>query len=282
MRPASFDLQQPPTVTAALSLLADDSSRKVRIMAGGQALLKTLRERAEQPQCIVDISGLHELDYVRRADDAVDIGALVTLASLAANPVIAADLPALHEAALSVGDVQIRNRATLGGNVLSGWSSDLAVVLLALDATGTLRTQQQSRTLTIAEVVRDGCAADELLMSLRIPCRASCAFTKLARRSADPALANAAIAVTPDHARYHVAVGGVHSHPLRLPQVETALAQPTTSLATIEKICRIEADKLSPPPNPHGSADYRRRVLPTLVLRTLQRTRALAGLGVLT
>lgn len=276
MRPAEFDFERPRTVAEVCARLARGGA-DCAVLAGGQSLLKQLRERIRAPRALIDISALRELAYVRgSASEGIDIGALTTLATLATDATIARHCPALAAGAARVGDVQIRARGTLGGNLLSGWSSNLGVVLAALGASATLVSSTHTRAVDAEELVRAGCASDELVVGFRLPRTPASAFEKLARRSANPVIASAAVGIR--ERRFGLAVGGVHDHPLRLPAVEALLdggerRRPRLADAIGQAVSRLDA-----PTTPHASAAYRRRVLPVIALRALER--ALAGAGI--
>lgn len=280
MRPAEFDLQRPQTMTAALDCLAGADADSA-IIAGGQSLLKQMRERSRQPRTLIDISALNELDYVRTTASGLEIGALTTLATLASTPSVASGCSALACAARSVGDVQIRARGTIGGNVLSGWTGDLGVVLSALRATAALQSTRERRVIEVDELLANGCRADELITAFTLPATRASAFEKLSRRSADPVIVSAAACVEQHRngLRIGLAVGGVYSHPLRLPELEALLEGGERDACCLARAIAQAVASLQAPSTPHASAAYRLRVLPVIALRVLGETFAIANLG---
>lgn len=283
MRPADFHLERPRNLADALDCL-QSAAGDTCVLAGGQSVLKQLRDRVIAPRRIVDISGLRELDYVKDTDTILELGALTSLAMIASAPLIAARCMALAEAAARVGDVQIRTRATLGGNLRSGWSSDLGVVVAAARAGVELCSRRGGRSIAGDELLAGGpnsCASDELIRAVSFPVCSGSAFEKLARRSADPALASAAAFVWRDVDRVEIglAVGGVHFHPLRLAAVEAVVAKHGLDASRIDAALAVAASEVVPVDTPHAGAAYRRRVLPVIARRALATALRRAQLG---
>jgi carbon-monoxide dehydrogenase medium subunit len=134
MRPMpGFSLHRPETLKGAIGLLNElEDSMPI---AGGTDLLINLREGARKAKHLVDLGLIKELRYVREADDMIRIGSTTTHAQLAASELIKEKAPVLSEAASSVGSVQIRNAATVGGNLCNASpGADTAPPLLVLGA----------------------------------------------------------------------------------------------------------------------------------------------------
>lgn len=267
MRPARFHIERPSTLAQALEVLAALPSGSA-VLAGGQALVKQLRERSIAPAALLDISRVSELAFIRRTDSSLEIGALTTLADLIASASPGVPCVALTEAASKVGDAQIRARATVGGNLLAGGTSDLAVVLLACAAQATLVARTGTRNVTLAELAATACRSDELLHHVNFTLPRASAFEKLARRSADPAIVSAAACVHLD-GRIVIAAGGVHAHAVTLPAVSDLLSAGERRRAQLSHALSAAIAPLNAPTTAHASAAYRRRVLPTIALRAL-------------
>lgn len=267
MRPARFRIERPPTLAQALEVLAAMPAG-VAVLAGGQALIKQLRERSIAPAALLDISRIAELAFVRCTGTTVEIGALTTLADLIANDLPGRPCAALTQAAAKVGDLQIRSRATVGGNLLSGATSDLAVALIACEAEAMLIASSGTRKATTAELAATACRRDELLHHVRFTLPRASAFEKLSRRSADPAIVSVAACVHAD-GRIVIAAGGVHAHAVLLPTLSDLLASGERRRAELMRALTAAIAALDAPATPHASAAYRRRVLPTIALRAL-------------
>jgi len=130
-----FDMVLPASVEECLRTLAERGP-DARVVAGGTDLLPQLKNNMIQTECVVDLSGVRQLREVARANGSgLRIGAAVTARTLERDPGVKAAYPAISESGALVGSVQVRNLATLGGNLCNAApSADMAPPLLALDA----------------------------------------------------------------------------------------------------------------------------------------------------
>src|SRR5829696_2853965 len=115
MFPAAFEYHRPSTLQEAVSLL-QQSGGDAKILAGGHSLLPLLKLRLAEPKALIDIGRLPGLQGIRSVNGAIVIGSLTTHAELAASNELRTALPPLAEAAALVGDLQVRNRGTIGGS----------------------------------------------------------------------------------------------------------------------------------------------------------------------
>ena len=128
------DYQYPKTVDEALDLLAEWSGQ-ARVIAGGTDLVLQIQRGERQASCLIDISRIDELRGIEEKDGTITVGAAVTHADAAASPLLQSVVPVLSEAAAEVGSPEIRNAATIGGNVVNAQpAADTALALLALEA----------------------------------------------------------------------------------------------------------------------------------------------------
>jgi aerobic carbon-monoxide dehydrogenase medium subunit len=282
MRPAAFEFVRARTLGEALELLRPGNGDTV-VLAGGQTLLRQMRAREATPRRVVDLSAIEGLDEIAIDDEALVLGALVRLERLASDPAVARACPALREAALRIADVQVRNRATVGGNVCIGPSSDAGTVLAASGGEVVLRDAGGERRVSAADFLRRGerpCGPGEIIVALRFGLSPASAFEKIARRAVDPAIVNAAAVARHEGARVRldVALGAVHAHVVALPSLE--LGAEELDGAAFERVVGERAASLDPPSTPHAGAEYRRRVIPVLARRAATRAlRRLAGGG---
>ena len=142
---------RPGTVEEAVSLLASHDG--ARALAGGQTLVNVMKARAASPDVLVDLADLADLRAIGfSADGLLEIGAMVTYAQLQGSSEVEVARPILAEVAGTIGDVQVRNRGTVGGNVcVSDPTNHLPPLLVALDATFTIRGQDGERTVSADE-----------------------------------------------------------------------------------------------------------------------------------
>lgn len=279
MRPAPFDYVRPDSLEAAVDALRTENAA---VLAGGQVLLNRLRARLDRPDVVVDISRVPGLDHVRVEGAEFVVGALVRLTDLVSSTGVSS-VPALAQAARSVGDPQVRNMATVGGNVLNPDPvSDIAAVLLASNGTLVFRGSDGDRSVPAHEFfVRAAPRPEsgELLTELRFG-RAGTpsAYVKLSRRAADAAVASAAAFV---HAEKGVltevglAFSGSHHHPVRAHTVEQELTGSPFDAGRARAAVEAFSAELRPMDSPHAEPEYRRRMTAVVAVRALQQ--ALSG-----
>ena len=233
------------------------------------------------PSCVVDVSRLAELRGVSRDGDVLDVGAAVTFAELAAAPLIARHAPLLAQAARCFGAWQIRNRATLGGNIGTGSpAGDSLPVLLALGAEVECASVRGTRVVASADLHvgyrQLALERDELIVRVRVPCRhrdAVQVFRKVGTRAAQ-AVSKAVVAFsfTRRGGRLRdvrLAAGSVAPTPLRLLDAERACegARPTAALAA--EVARLASRGVTPIDDVRSTALYRRWVVGRLVERVI-------------
>jgi carbon-monoxide dehydrogenase medium subunit len=133
MIPASFDYASPESLKDALALLAGKPSSKV--LAGGQSLIPILKLRLAEPEQLIDLGGIAELHFIAETDGVIRIGAMTTHHQVEGSELLKERCPLLAETAAHIGDVQVRNRGTIGGSVVhADPAADYPAALLAMDA----------------------------------------------------------------------------------------------------------------------------------------------------
>jgi CO/xanthine dehydrogenase FAD-binding subunit len=227
VKPAAFDYRAPGSVDEALPLLGLDST----VLAGGQSLVPLLNLRLAQPELVVDINGIAELDYIRADDRSLRIGTMTRQVALERSEPVRRRWPLLHKAIRLVGHPQIRTRGTVGGSVAhADPAAELPVALTALGARLHLRSPAGPRAVDASEfflgpldTVR---RPDELLVEIEVPeppHGAGAGFAEHARTHGDFATAGAAAVVAlGGHAG--IALLGAGPVPARAEAAERALA----------------------------------------------------------
>jgi aerobic carbon-monoxide dehydrogenase medium subunit len=267
MIPAAFEYDRAGTVDDAVRLLAADEDAK--LLAGGHSLIPLLRLRFARPTLLVDIGRLHDLRYVRDDGDMIAIGAVTRHADLADNQLLVERCAIVAAAAAHVGDPQVRHRGTIGGSVAHGDpASDLAAVLLALDAVFVARGAGGDRTIPAREfftgMFSTALGHEDVLTEIRVPAVASAAYLKLARRSQDWATVGVAAARVGD--RVQLALTSMGATPLRARGVDEAIAAGASPADAAERA----TEGTDPPSDASGSAEYRRHLAKVLVRRALE------------
>lgn len=173
MIPAAFEYRRASSVSEALSLmqqLGDDA----RLLAGGHSLIPTMKLRLATPGTLIDIGALSELNYVRDHGGHLAIGACATHWMLESSDLVAAKAPALKQAAASIGDVQIRNRGTIGGALAhADPQADYPGAVLALNAVMVAQVPSGQRTIDASDYFtglwETALNEGELLTEIRVP-----------------------------------------------------------------------------------------------------------------
>src|SRR5437899_8030759 len=147
MIPASFEYVAPKTLEEAVRLL-ERHGDEAKLLAGGHSLLPLMKLRLAQPRYLIDIGRLRGLSYIREENGKIAIGALTTHAEVAASELIRAKCPLLAETAAEIGDVQVRNRGTIGGSLAhADPAADYPAAILALHAAIVLASAGGTRSL---------------------------------------------------------------------------------------------------------------------------------------
>lgn len=273
-------LTTPRTLDQAYGLLAEAIWRPI---AGGTDLMVQLTaELGEPPDRLLDVWQLDELRGITHDGDAITVGALTTYAELRRSPVIAEFLPALTEAAATVGAAQIQNRGTLGGNIANASpAGDTLPIWLATDAEIIVGSARGERAVPAAEFWpayrRTALADDELVLRIRIPLVADrqLRFRKVGTRRAQ-AISKVVIALAwrsvedepaAPWTDVRVALGSMAATPLRATATETVLEGAVPDAATAARAVMALGAELQPIDDVRSTADYRR----TVAGRVLQR-----------
>ena len=285
----SFVYEEPHTLSQALHLLESQGGR-AKAIAGGTDLLVRMKDSRLAPEMLVDIQGLSELKSLDLSQNGLHLGALCTHAEIASSPLVLEHAPVLAQASLSVGAVQTRNLATLGGNLCAGVPSmDGAPALLALEATANIAAGGGIRSLPLDQFFRGpsliALEPGELLLEVVIPrssLRKPASFRKFGRRKAlSLALVNAAASFQLDKAgrilEPRVTLGAVAPAPMRAKNVEDYLAgKSPEDTQVLQKAGQLAAEEARPIDDFRASAAYRRVLIQVLVRRTLADCAALA------
>ena len=134
MIPAQFNYEAPNTIDEALTLLAKNPD-DAKILAGGHSLIPAMKLRLAQPAMLVDIGRIKDLSYIREEGDQIRIGAMTTHYQLESSTLLKRICPLLPECASHIGDVQVRNKGTIGGSVAhSDPAGDWPAAIIALEA----------------------------------------------------------------------------------------------------------------------------------------------------
>jgi probable selenate reductase FAD-binding subunit len=277
---------RPASVREALQLLQKGKGR-ARIVAGGTDLAV---QGGRDIRVLIDISRAG-LTYIRKQAGSLAIGAATPLSELEDSPAIQALAGGLlAQAAATCGSIQIRNMATIGGNLMNGSAAaDVATALLALDATVVVASGNSRRQTPIGEFMatpRKSKAPAALLVEFVIPtppksARSGWTFQKLGRTAMDMALVNVAAGLQLDSRGKvkwaRLALGAVGPTPLRASQAEQRMAGRVLDQALLDEAGDLVAAAVSPITDRRATAEYRRAMSRVLAMRAIAQCGAQAG-----
>jgi carbon-monoxide dehydrogenase medium subunit len=277
MIPAAFGYQRPATLEAALAALAA-SHGSAKVLAGGMSLLPLMKLRLASPETLIDIGRLAELkDSGPLPDGGYQIGALATYADVLETT----QLDFARDAILGIGDVQVRNRGTVGGAIAhADPASDLPALALALDYSVVLRSARGERVVPVdgffAGPFQTAIAADEILVSMRrgpLPAGAGGAYRKLAQPASGYSVVGVAAVVASSggsvsHAR--VALTGVGPVAYRATAVEAALVGSDGSAASVAAAAAHATDGVTVNSDIHADREYRTRMAEVYTRRAIE------------
>ena len=282
-----FDWIPARTVRETCKLLAENGEDTLAL-AGGTDLFTKMKQRRLVPRRLIDIKKIPGLDQIRYDErGGLRIGALATAQAIESSAVIANRFPAIKQAASALGTLQIRNTATLGGNLANASpSAEFAPPLLALDAAVQCVSLNAERLVFLSEFfVAPGktvLAKDELITEVRVPNPppgARAIYLKHSLRKMDVAIASAAVFLVLDGnlcVDARIALGAVGPVPFRAPKAEAAirgqrLAGDQSQGALFEEVARLASEASVPIDDLRAYAGYRSKLVAMLVGKGLER-----------
>src|SRR5450759_5089169 len=202
MIPAAFEYLRAESLDHAVALLTEHGS-DAKLLAGGHSLLPLMKLRLAQPSLLIDLGLIADLSFIEDRGDHLAIGPLATDHALEVSDVVGARSPLLAQAASTVGDMQVRNRATIGGSLAHGDpAADLPAVAMALGASLLLKGPGGERTIRAEDFFLDiwttALEPDEAIAEVRVPTSQEPTFStyeKFRQRAGDWATAGVAVQV---------------------------------------------------------------------------------------
>jgi CO/xanthine dehydrogenase FAD-binding subunit len=277
--------ESPTRLAAAYALLADTSvDQPWRPIAGGTDLMvQVTGEIGEAPERVLDIWGLDELRGIAVEPDALVLGALTTYTEIRRSPLVAEFLPALVEAATTIGAAQIQNRGTIGGNVANASpAGDTLPILLACGAEIVLGSATGERSVTTDDFWTGyrttARRADELVLRIRIPLLPDrqVRFRKIGTRRAQAiskvvmALAWQAADGSQPWTGVRLALGSVASTTVRVPTTESVIQGARPTRETADAAAATLVAEVQPIDDVRSTADYRRAVAGRVLHRLIR------------
>ena len=282
-RTEPFEFYQPASLQEASRLLRENGPGG-RFLAGGTDLVIAMKEKGLVPKYIVDLKRIAGLSGIReQGDGSIAIGALTTMREIEISPLITKKYSFLSQSAAEVGSIQIRNRATVGGNMANATpSADVAPALIALNATAKITGASGDRTVPLEEFFRGPgqtvMGTDEILTEITIPKtgpRLAGEYIKFSpREMMDLAYVGVAVSYNLGDSDkkcdgVRIVLGAVAPTPIRAKRAEAALEGQVLTEALAEKVGQIAAEEAKPISDVRSSADYRRAMVGAMTKRAL-------------
>jgi carbon-monoxide dehydrogenase medium subunit len=261
MIPASFSYLRPTTVDQALRALSTNEDAK--LLAGGHSLLPAMKLRLAQPRTVIDLSRVTDLSFIREEGGKIAIGAMTTHYDIESSTLLRKACPLLPEVAAQIGDVQVRNRGTLGGSVVhADPAADWPAAILALDAEMEIAGPDGRRRVPavdfFVEMMQSAVQPNEILCAIRVPSTdSSIAYVKFAQKASGFAIAGVAAVVNKQAATVRIGITGVAPKAYRATGVEEALRGQSLTSESIAAAAEHAADEVETLNDIHASADYR-------------------------
>jgi aerobic carbon-monoxide dehydrogenase medium subunit len=283
--PAPFDYERATSVEGAIASLARLGSG-ARIIAGGHSLLPMMKLRLANPEHLIDINDLNELDYIRVEADELRIGALTRHVTLLKSELLAERFPVFRDAEDVIADPVVRNRGTIGGSLCQADAAeDLSAVCVALKANVVIKGATGERVVGMdgfytgpfTTAVKDG----ELLTEIRLALKpgAGSAHEKVERRAGDFAIAAASAAVWIDGGTITdagLALSAAGPITIQVTRAEELLCGKQPSEELFAQAGEIASEDCSPIADGRGPVDYKRHLAGVLSKRALRRATARA------
>ena len=281
MIPAAFDYLAPQTLDEAVRALAS-YGEDAKILAGGQSLLPLLKLRLAQPKLLIDVAKISALSGIGQQDDTIVIGALTTHYQIESSELLKKKCPLLPQTARAIGDVQVRNRGTIGGSLShADPAADWPAAILALRGEMRLRGPKGERTLGAEEFflgpMTTAIEPTEILTEIRMPLplrRSGHAYQKMAQPASGFALVGVAVSLKIDAKgiceEIGIGVTGLSDKAFRAHAVEERLRGNKLIAKLIEESAAKVTDGVDPLEDLHADAEFRAHLARVYAARAIQ------------
>ncbi len=267
MIPAAFEYFAPATVKEAIGLL-EKHGDDAKVLAGGHSLLPIMKFRLAQPKVVVDIGRIPGLDGIAVANDRITIGALATHDAVEHSAALKEKCPLLPETAAVIGDMQVRNRGTIGGSLAhSDPAADYPGAVLALDAEIVATGPKGARTIAaqkfFVDMLTTALQPTEIITEVRVPVLAkgtASAYMKHPHPASGYAVVGVAVVLTASGGkvqRVAIGINGVSGKAYRASAVEKALQGQALDEKTVAAAAAHAADGVDVQSDLYASAEFR-------------------------
>jgi len=280
MIPPAFEYLRPNTVAEAIQLL-EQHGEDAKILSGGQSLIPMMKLRIARPAYLIDINRIDGLRYIGEEGGFLRIGGLTREADLESSVLIRSKYPIIHDTAHVIADPQVRNLATLAGNLAHGDpANDHPATMLALGALVVATGRRLQRIIPITEfflsVFTTALQPGEILTEILVPippAHSGGAYFKLERKVGDFATAGVAAQVTLDGngevQKVGIGLTNVGPTPIKATKAEDFLRGKKPDDQQIRQAAQLAADEAQPSSDLRGPADYKKGLVKELTRRAL-------------
>ena len=281
MIPPPFEYLNPNNLSEAISLLQKHGEH-AKILAGGHSLIPAMKLRFAMPEYLIDIGEIDDLDYIREEKGELRIGAMTRESSLENSDLIINKFPLILDTAQMIADPQVRNMATVGGNLAHGDpGNDHPATMIALRAIIQAEGPNGTREIGIDDFFPDffttALKADEILTEIRVPIsnfKSGGSYQKIERKVGDYAAAAVACQINIDSsgAIQQIGIGltNVGQTPIRSTSAESLLRGKIPTNDLINEAGQLAASDSDPSTDLRGNAEYKKVILCELTQRAIK------------
>jgi aerobic carbon-monoxide dehydrogenase medium subunit len=281
MIPSNFEYFVPKSVQEALMLL-DQHREDAKILAGGHSLLPQMKLRLAAPRYVIDIGRIKDLAYIKEENGKISIGALTTHWALESSALLRQKCPLLSETAAAIGDVQVRNRGTIGGSLVhNDPAADWPAAMMALEAELRLVGKGGERIIKAGDFLLDMLSTalqpTELLVEIRLSAQlphTGSTYLKMHQKASGFAIVGVAARVTIDSSQVcqdvSIGITGVGSRAYRAKSVEAELKGKKLDSAVIRQASKRASDGVEALADLHASSEYRSHLACVYTRRALE------------
>ncbi|HEY6308323.1 MAG TPA: xanthine dehydrogenase family protein subunit M [Candidatus Angelobacter sp.] len=288
MIPPSFEYLRPKTIPEALAFL-EQYGDDAKVLSGGQSLIPMMKLRLARPAYIVDLNRIAGLSYIKEEGGFLKIGGLTREAELESSALIRSKYPLLMDTAGVIADPQVRNLATVGGNLAHGDpANDHPATMIALGAQVVATGGKGERVIPVesffVSLFTTALEQGEILTEIRIPvppAKSGGAYVKVERKVGDFATAAVAVQLTLDDKgavqKAGIGLTNVGPTPLKAKKAEDFLRGKKPDAAAIAQAAQLAADDAQPSSDLRGPAEYKKGLVKELAKRAISRAIERAG-----
>jgi carbon-monoxide dehydrogenase medium subunit len=281
MIPSQFDYLAPQTLDEAVRLLGEHAD-EAKILAGGHSLIPAMKLRLAMPQILIDLGRIRDLSYIREEGDQIRIGAMTTYYEIESSERLREICPLLPETAAQIGDVQVRNKGTIGGSLAhSDPAADLPAAIIALGAEMVAVGASGERVIKaddfFVDLMTTALEPGEILREIRVPVPESGnlqAYAKMPQPASGFAVVGVAVNITRDQGGVCRAAGigvtGVASKAYRATASENALIGKSLDEQALDAAAAVITDGVSVNGDLFASEEYRKHLAEVYARRALR------------